>query len=152
MIRCSCRTLLQPEWYSFLVATDTVIDRTSMPRPKISREEPWSWQKRWLRSQASQLQRLGRPKFGVDGLDDRIDEIVALVIRQECAFHRIDCDLLDRKRLAISPHNTSQNPHDFCSFRSTVHFRAHFRSLQSVVQSHSNRTTRSPPPNDASHC
>src|SRR5882762_1402597 len=116
MIRCSCRTLLRPEWYSFLVATDTVIDRTSMPRPKISREEPWCWQKRWLRSQASQLQRLGRPKFGLAGLDDRINEIVALVIRQECAF------------------------------------RAHFRSRHSVVQSHSNRTKRSPPPNDASRC
>src|SRR5271166_285349 len=91
------------------------IARTSMRRRKISPGERWCWRRLWRHSPADTSldvyayrrssilyplslridRRRGLSNPGIARLDSRVNEIAALVIRQESALHRIDGDLLE---------------------------------------------------------
>src|ERR1700691_1777580 len=113
-IRFSCRRSLPPPCCLSPAAAVTVIAPTNMLRRKISRGEHWCWQRLWQHFQVKPIvgmnskrckcrrktmdQRLGSICFAnlcVARLDDRVNEVAALVIRQEGTLHRIDRDLFE---------------------------------------------------------
>src|SRR5580693_4169365 len=96
MIHSLCRGLLLSRCCLFLAATGTATGRMNTRRRRISGAGCLCLPKRsprlrveTLRGGASLLL-LEAADFGVAGLEDVVDEIAALVIGEECAFHGVD--------------------------------------------------------------
>src|ERR1700741_418405 len=103
MPRFSCRAWLPWPCFSFHAVMATAIGQTNTRHPKTSNVESKCSRKLWhvlrhspnIRHTPAARSAHGESSadFRVARFDDGINEIAALVIRKEGAFHRIDGDL-----------------------------------------------------------